>query len=167
MGGQGTRSMRTSASWLHGHRQIVLYSLVMALLVFALKWLQWKYLIADHSLDIYIGLIAALFTALGVWVANQLMDRRVKTVVVEKVVIVKEEIEHTTDAVELQKLGLTTRELEVLPLIAEGFSNAEIAGRLFLSLSTVKTHVSNLLVKLGVKNRTQAAEMAKRLGVKR
>ncbi len=57
---------------------------------------------------------------------------------------------------------LSSRELEVLALIARGLSNREIAEFLFLSEKTVKTHVANILQKLGVKSRTQAALYAMR-----
>ena len=60
---------------------------------------------------------------------------------------------------------LSRRELEVLRLIAEGLSNAEIAQRLYLSLSTVKGHTSNIFGKLSVKNRTQAIARARSLGL--
>jgi DNA-binding NarL/FixJ family response regulator len=135
----------------------------MALLVFALKWMQWKYLITDHSLDIYIGLIAVFFTLLGIWVASQLTKPKVETVVVEKQVYITPPEEFVLNEAELQKLNLTSREYEVLQQLSKGLSNAEIAEQLFLSLSTVKTHVSNLLFKMDVKNRTQAIEKAKRL----
>ena len=136
-------------------KQIFLYSAAMGLLVFVLIWLQWKYLIADNSYEIYIGIIALLFTGLGVWVANQLA----KPVTQPGVVAVDEN--------QLQQLNLTRREYEVLQLITRGHSNAEIADKLFLSLSTVKTHVSNLFVKMDVKSRTQAVEKANRLKIMR
>lgn len=137
------------------------YSAAMAILVFVLKWLQWKYLITDNSSDIYLGLIAVFFTLLGIWVANQLAKPKVQTVIVEK------EVPSTFvhNAGELQKLNLTAREYEVLQLLTQGCSNAEIADRLFLSVSTVKTHVSNLLMKMEVKSRTQALEKARRLRI--
>lgn len=145
-----------------GH--ILLYGAAMAVLVFALKWLQWRYLIADNSLDIYIGLIALFFTLLGVWVANQLTKPKVETIVIEKEVYITPPDAPVNDA-ELRKLNLTSREYEVLTLLTQGRSNAEIAENLFLSLSTIKTHVSNLFVKMDVRSRTQAIEKAKRLKI--
>ncbi|UII34623.1 response regulator transcription factor [Fulvivirga ulvae] len=144
-------------------KYIIIYGVSMALMVFILKWLQWKYLIADNSLDLYTGLIAIFFTILGVWVATQLARSKVRTVVVEKEIYRNRPEDDEIDEAELKKLNLTTREYEVLQLIAQGNTNAEIAERLFLSLSTVKTHVSNLFVKMEVKNRTQAIEKANRL----
>lgn len=144
-------------------RHIFLYGGLMAIMVFALKWLQWKYLITDHSLEIYIGFIAILFTALGVWVATQLTKPKIKTVIVEKEIYLPQSDDFTINEIELEKLNLTNREYEVLQLLTKGSSNAEIADDLCLSLSTVKTHVSNLLLKMEVKNRTQAIEKANRL----
>jgi len=137
----------------------------MAILVFILKWLQWKYLITDNSLEVYIGLLALFFTVLGIWFANQIAKPKVKTVVVEKEVYVFQPEVFTVNEVELGKLNLTNREYEVLKLLAQGRSNTEIAESLFLSVSTIKTHVSNLFVKMDVKSRTQAIEKAKRLKI--
>jgi len=148
-------------TFLKDFRHIILYGLILAVLVFVLKWLQWKFLIVDNAIDIYIGLIAVFFTVLGVWVATQLVKPKVQTVVIEKEVPEKFEINET----ELKKLNLSSREYEVLQLLAKGCSNADIAGNLFLSVSTVKTHVSNLFVKMDVKSRTQAIEKAKRLKI--
>jgi ATP/maltotriose-dependent transcriptional regulator MalT len=137
----------------------------MAIMVFALKWLQWKYLITDNSSDIYLGLIAVFFTALGIWVATQLANTKTATVIIEREVYLPRPDDFTINEAELKKLNLTNREHEVLQVLTQGYSNAEIAGKLFLSLSTVKTHVSNLFVKMEVKNRTQAVEKAKRLKI--
>ncbi len=148
-------------------RYFILYGALMAAMVFALKWLQWKYLITDNSSEIYIGLIALLFTVLGIWVALQFTRTKVKTVVIEKEVFVPQPVSHEINEAELKKLNLTSREHEVLQLLTRGHSNSEIAEKLFLSLSTVKTHASNLFVKMDVKNRTQAIEKANRLKLTR
>jgi len=146
-------------------RHIMLYGLILAVLVFVLKWLQWKFLLVDNAIDIYIGLIAVFFTVLGVWVATQLTKPKIEKVVVEREVFIPQSVEFTINTLELEKLNLTNREYEILQLIAKGHSNADIADQLFLSISTVKTHVSNLYVKMDVKRRGQAIEKAKRLRI--
>ncbi len=142
-------------------KHIVIYGLALAVLVFVLKLLQWKFLIVDNAIDIYVALVALFFTALGIWVARQLIKPKVETVIVEKEVPEKFEINET----ELQRLNLSSREYEVLKLLAKGYSNTEISEQLFLSVSTIKTHVSNLLAKMDVKNRTQATAKAKKLKI--
>ncbi|NIJ54413.1 response regulator transcription factor [Dyadobacter arcticus] len=137
----------------------------MAILVFVLKWLQWKFLIVDNSLEIYIGLIAIFFTVLGVWAAMQLIKPKIQTVVVEKEIFIEPPTEFEINEDELRKLNLSNREHEVLQLLTKGYSNTEISETLFLSLSTVKTHVSSLFVKMDVKSRAQAIEKAKRLKI--
>lgn len=144
---------------------ITLYGLLLAILVFVLKWLQWKFLIVDNSLDIYVGLIAVFFTILGVWIATQLVKTKVQTVIIEKEITVNPTGAFTVNETELKKLNLSSREYEVLQLVAKGYSNSDIAESLFLSLSTIKTHVSNLFTKMDVKSRTQAIEKAKRLKI--
>lgn len=146
-------------------RHFALYGIFLAVLVFALKWLQWKFLIVDHSLDIYIGLIAVFFTILGVWVATQLTKPKVKTVVVEKEIYIDQPAHPAVNGEELKRLNLSQREYEVLQLLTKGYSNAAIAEKLFVSVSTVKTHVSNVFVKMDVKSRAQAIEKANRLKI--
>jgi len=146
-------------------QHIGLYGLMLAVLVLILKWLQWEFLIIDNSLDIYIGLIAVFFTVLGIWVAKQLAKPKIQTVVVEKEIYLHQQDDFAINNAELEKLSLSTRENEVLQLLAKGHSNAEIAGTLFLSLSTIKTHVSNILIKMDVKSRAKAIEKAKRLKI--
>ncbi len=147
------------------NRSVLLYGFLLALLVFILKWLQWKFLIVENAIDIYIGLIAVFFTILGVWVATQLMKPRVEKLILEKEVFVTVPAEGPVDQAELQKLNLSSREYEVLQLLAKGYSNADISKTLFLSLSTVKKHVSSLFVKMDVRSRTQSIEKAKRLKI--
>ena len=146
-------------------RHITLYGLIMAIFVFALKWYQWRFLIVDNATEIYAGLIAVSFTILGIWIATQLAKPKIKTVVVEKEIYIPHPSGSEINETELKKLNLSTREHDVLQLLAKGYSNAQIADTLFLSLSTVKTHASNLFVKMDVKSRTQAIEKAKRLKI--
>jgi two-component system, NarL family, response regulator LiaR len=119
----------------------------------------------DNATDIYSGIIALLFTFLGIWVAKQLSKPKIETIVVEKEVYVSLPDTFILNEEELKKLNLTGREWEVLQLMSKGMSNAEIAGTLFLSLSTIKAHVSNVLLKMDVKSRAQAMEKAKRLKI--
>jgi len=148
-----------------GIRHILIYGLAIATLIFGLKWLQWKFLIVDNAIEIYIGLIAIVFTLLGVWVAYQLIKPKTKTVFVEKEIIIHQPKKFILNQTELNRLNLTDREYQILKLLVKGFSNADIADRLFLSLSTIKTHVSNLYVKMNVKNRFQAITEAKRMEI--
>lgn len=157
--------MSTVRALIHRSKPFVLYGLSLALLIFVLKWLQWKFLIRDHSVEVYMGLIAVFFTAVGIWVATQLTKAKVKTVVVEREIYLPPNDAFTVNERELENLKLTNREYEILLLITQGLSNADIAEQLFLSLSTVKTHVSNLYVKMDVKRRAQAIEKAKRLKI--
>ena len=137
----------------------------MAILIFLLKWLQWKFLILDHSIEIYVGLVALLFTIMGFWIANQMTKTEVIINTVEKQVFVPSTEIFVLNETALLALDLSTREYEVLQLMEKGYSNAEIAEQLFLSLSTIKTHVSNLYQKMDVKSRTQAIGKAKALRI--
>lgn len=146
-------------------RHTILYGLILAVLIFLLKWLQWKFLIEENSIEIYMGLIAVFFTILGTWLATQLIKPKIEKVVVEKEVIIPQAEGSTINEIELKKLNLTKREYQILQLVTNGHSNADIANNLFLSISTVKTHVSNLYLKMNVKRRTQAVAKAKRLRI--
>ncbi len=147
------------------YKTIILYSVSLALLMFLLKWLELRFIIFDHSFEIYIGLIALLFTALGIWLALKLAKPKIETVVVEKEVFITRGDEFERNEELIAQLELSKRELEILHLMAEGCSNQEIAGQLFVSLSTVKTHNQNLFSKLDVKRRTQAIEKARRMSL--
>ncbi|MEY2903358.1 MAG: hypothetical protein RLY89_2464 [Bacteroidota bacterium] len=128
--------------------------------------MEYKFVIIDHALEIYVGAIALIFTILGIWLALKLNKPKLQTVLVEKeIYIQKQEPGFVPDDAMLLKMGISKREWEVLSLMSQGFSNQEIANQLFLSLNTVKTHGSNLFFKLEVKRRTQAIEKGKRLGL--
>lgn len=149
----------------------IIYGISLALLLFLLKWLELRYIIFNHSFEIYAGCIAVIFTALGIWLALKLSKPKVKTIVVEKEVIIEKEVyikgseNFVLNTSLVSQLELSKRELEILSLLAEGHSNQEIAAKLFVSLSTVKTHNQHLFEKLDVKRRTQAVEKAKRLNL--
>ena len=147
------------------HKATILYSLSLALLLFLLKWLELRFVIFDHSFEIYAGLIAIIFTALGIWLALKLSKPKVQTIVVEKEVYITKNENFSINTSLISQLELSKRELEVLSLMAQGLSNQEIAEKIFVSLSTVKTHNQNLFIKLDVKRRTQAIEKAKRLNL--
>ncbi len=147
------------------HRSILLYGTSLAMLLFLLRWLELRYIIFDHALDIYMGASAVIFTALGIWLALKLTKPKIERVVVEKKIYIEKTREFVFNEAQFTLLGISKRELEVLQLMAEGFSNAEIAARLFVSLNTIKTHASNLFMKLNASRRTQAIEKAKALSL--
>lgn len=146
-------------------RYILQYGIALALLIFLLQWMQWKYLILDHSVEIYMCLVAVFFTSLGIWIASHLTQIKTEKVIVEKIVYTSHTAKKEVDQQALKALKLSKREYEILLLIIQGYSNADIASNLFLTISTVKTHVSNLYSKLDVKRRTQAIEKARRLNI--
>jgi NarL family two-component system response regulator LiaR len=122
--------------------------------VFILKFTEYQWLVKDLALEFYIGAIALMFTVLGVWVGLKLT--RSKTIIISNP-------DFKFDEAKLEMLGITKREFEVLEQMAKGLSNQEIADTLFVSPNTVKTHSSNLFLKLDVKRRTQAISRAKEL----
>ena len=148
------------------NKLVILYGVALAGILLLLKWLEFRFVIMDHSFGVYIGAIALTFTGLGIWLALKLTKPKTKTIIVEKeVFITKPEAGFIPDEERLLKSGISKREWEVLSLMSEGLSNQEIAERLFVSLNTIKTHSSNLFEKLEVKRRTQAIEKGKRLGL--
>jgi len=146
------------------YRTIWIYGCSLAILLFVLKWLELRLLIYDHAFDIYIGAIALLFTALGIWLALKLSKPKINTVVVEKTVY-KEPGEFSLNQAALEKSGLSWREMEVLQLLASGNSNKAISEQLYVSPNTVKTHCSKIFEKLEVHSRMQAIEKAKKIGL--
>ena len=157
--------MTDNKSFRERHRATILYSISLAFLLFLLKWLELRFIIFDHSFEIYIGFIAIIFTALGIWLALKLSKPKIETVVIEKEVYVTRNETVALNTSLISQLELSKRELEILGLLALGHSNEEIAAKLFVSLSTVKSHNQNLFVKLDVKRRTQAVEKARRLNL--
>jgi len=147
------------------NKQIIIYGIALAVLLFLLKWLETRYILLDQQLDIYLGIVAVLFTALGIWLALKIRKPKVETIIIEKKVVLTSGPDFILNEDELRRLNLSKRELEVLQLMADGLSNQEIAERLFVSLNTIKTHSAQIFEKMEVKRRTQAVDMAKRLSI--
>jgi two-component system, NarL family, response regulator LiaR len=155
-------------------KHTLLYGAMLAALSVLVQWLQVRYLIINNATEIYIGAIALVFTALGVWLALKLVkpQHRVETVMVEKELYIEVPVtvavtngSFVMNEKVLSKLGISGRELEVLQLMAKGMSNQEIAEALFVSLNTVKTHSCNLFSKLEVNRRIKAVEKARKFGL--
>jgi len=142
---------------------ILIYGLCGGILIAALRLIEFRFLVVEHSVEIYSGLIAALFAGVGIWLGLKLT--RKKEVLVEKEVTIPGTVPFAVDEQRLKDLGITRRELEILELIAQGMSNREIADKLFVSENTVKTHASRVFSKLNVRRRTQAVLVAKQRGL--
>ena len=140
-------------------KQVFLYGLLGGILIVGLKLIEYRWLVVEHSVEIYGGLIAAIFTGVGIWLGLRLTRQKERVVVRE--VAVPAPAEFVRDQLQLESLEITPRELEILALIAEGLSNKEIAERAYVSENTVKTHSSRLFNKLGARRRTQAVQLAK------
>ena len=141
----------------------LIYGLCGGLLIVVLKLVEYRFLVVEHSVEIYGGLIALVFACLGIWLGLKLT--RKKEVVVVREVAVSAALPFALNEERLRELAITKRELEILELIANGMSNREIADKLFVSENTVKTHSSRLFDKLSAKRRTQAVQIGKELGL--
>jgi NarL family two-component system response regulator LiaR len=170
------QSQVTSSATLHSRpvkKQILIYGLIYGLcgglLIVALKLIEYRFLVVEHSLEIYGGLTALVFASLGIWLGLKLT--RKEQVIVERELIVEREVrvpDGTPFAINektLRELAITRRELEILELMAQGLSNREIGEKLFVSENTVKTHSSRLFDKLSARRRTQAVQIGKKLGL--
>lgn len=162
---------RTPApSFFKRHRHVILYGIALAVLLLILKWLEWRFIIFDHAFEIYSGAIAILFTVLGIWLALKLAKPHPPRTTPSVYNIPDPDTPLPTgsplnSSPDAAGLGLSSRELEVLQLMAEGLSNQEIAARLYVSINTIKTHSSNIFEKMDVRRRTQAIDKAKKLNI--
>ena len=141
----------------------LLYGLCGGLLILALRVIEYRFLVIQHSFEIYGGLIAVLFAGVGIWLGLKLT--RKEEVIVVREVPVSAIQPFTVNDENVRNLGITKRELEILDLIARGMSNREIANQLFVSENTIKTHSSRLFDKLSAKRRTQAVQIGKEMGL--
>jgi DNA-binding CsgD family transcriptional regulator len=141
----------------------LLYGILGGVLIAALKIVEYRFLVLEHSVEIYGGIVALLFSGLGIWLGLKLTRTRNTVVVREVPVPVTGLFER--NATRLEHLGITPRELEILEAMAAGLSNKEMAERLFVSENTVKTHTARLFDKLSARRRTQAVQRAKEAGL--
>jgi len=147
-------------------RHVLIYGIIGGILVALLQWTQYRFLVIEHSAEIYGALIAAIFAVLGIWLGLRLKSAREKIVVQEIAVPVASSPEpFVANSRKREDLNITRRELEILELVAQGLSNREIAAKLFVSENTVKTHCSRAFDKLGAKRRTQAVQLSKEFGL--
>lgn len=153
-------------------RHVLIYGVVGGILIVALQWSEYRFVVIEHSIEIYGALVAAIFATLGIWLGLKLTRPRERIVVKEVPVEVLVPGPATVAAVPFvrderrrEELTITPREIEILELIAQGLSNREIAEQLFVSENTVKTHSSRVFDKLGAKRRTQAVQFGKEFGL--
>ena len=148
-------------------RNIVIYGGVGGLLIAALRLAEYRLLIVEHSIELYGGLVAALFAGLGIWLGLTLTKKKTEVVVHEVPVPVPVESRppFVRNEARVRELALTPRELEMLAFIASGLSNREIAEKAFVSENTVKTHSSRLFDKLGARRRTEAVQIGRAEGL--
>ncbi len=156
-------------------RHVLIFGVVGGLLIAALQYTEYRFIIIEHSVELYGALVAILFAAFGIWLGLRITRSREtvretirETVVVREVLVPAEAPAvgpFAPNTARQQTLGITARELEILALIARGLSNREIATQLFVSENTVKTHCARAFDKLGAARRTQAVQRGKELGL--
>ena len=157
-------------------RHVLIFGLVGGLLIATLQYTEYRFVIIEHSVELYSALVAILFATFGIWLGLRITRSREtirETVVVKEVLVpaeapapfVPNSDPFAPNTARQQTLGITARELEILALIARGFSNREIATQLFVSENTVKTHCARAFDKLGAARRTQAVQRGKELGL--
>lgn len=137
-------------------KTVLVYGLAIAFILLFIQFSKYQLFTKYISFEVFVGLLALMFTVIGVWFGLKLTKPKVVLTTPSS----------NGDAVignQLINYGLSKRETEILEQINLGKSNQEIADELFISVSTVKSHVSNLFSKLDVKNRVQAIQKAKEI----
>ena len=129
-------------------KTILVFSLLILAIILLFQFSKYALTSSNLQIEIVVAMIAIVFFFVGIYIHKKSLHTPILS---------STEINHK----KIEALKISKREYEVLVKIAEGLSNKEIADILFLSESTIKTHVSNLLVKLDAKRRTQAVQIAK------
>jgi NarL family two-component system response regulator LiaR len=145
-------------------RHVLIFGLVGGLLIVTLQYTEYRFVVIEHSVELYSALVALLFAAFGIWLGLRITRRR-EAIVVREILVPANTRPFAPNLAQQQNLGITARELEILTHVARGLSNREIATQLFVSENTVKTHCSRAFDKLGAARRTQAVRRGKELGL--
>jgi NarL family two-component system response regulator LiaR len=166
-------------------RHVLIFGLGGGLLIAILQYTEYRFVVIEHSVELYGALVAILFATFGIWLGLRITRSRetgsretIRETVVVKEVLVPAEApapfppnaapfapNSACQQAQQRTLGITARELEILTLVARGLSNREIATELFVSENTVKTHCARAFDKLGAVRRTQAVQRGKELGL--
>jgi NarL family two-component system response regulator LiaR len=157
-----TKTVRAIDAYKDMKRHVLIFGLVGGFLIAVLQYTEYRFVVIEHSVELYGALVAILFAVFGIWLGIRITRRRETIVVVKEVLASSPFVPNTAQQL---SLGITDRELEILTFIARGLSNREIATQLFVSENTVKTHCSRAFNKLGAARRTQAVRRGKELGL--
>ena len=142
---------------------IIGFGLLILCLLILFKIGEVNFTKGNVKLEVIVAIVAFIFFFVGLYFNNQSQKR--SSTGTNEISSNSYRNSPQIDYDQIKKIGLTQREHDVLVKMADGLSNLEIAEQLFLSESTVKTHVSNILFKLDAKRRTQAVQAAKKLKI--
>ena len=141
-------------------KTVLLYGMVGGVLIAALKLIEYRFLVLEHSLEIYGGIVALIFASVGIWLGLKLSRKEVVVREVQVPVVGP----FARNEAKVEELGITPREMEILEAMAAGFSNKEIGAALGLSVKTVETYKSRAAEKLGLRSRVDIVRHAVRQG---
>lgn len=146
-------------------RTILIFSSLAIALLLLFQLSKYSLWYQPVHIELYLVLIGGLFISLGIGLSRFFNVETIRQN--HRIEPPQQSTEATTEInqVQLTATGLSKREYEILLLIADGLSNNEIANQLFISESTVKTHVSKILSKLDAKRRTQAVQISRALNI--
>ncbi|GAB4159419.1 MAG: hypothetical protein Tsb0033_13950 [Winogradskyella sp.] len=133
-------------------KTILVFGLLILAILLLFQFSKYTLTTGDVRTEIVVSIIALTFFLIGIYINKKSLHKKASNL-------------PEIDESKIKELELTTREYEVLQYVSKGLSNKEIGEKLFLSESTIKTHVSNLLIKLNAKRRTQAIQIAKSLKI--
>lgn len=133
-------------------KTIIIFALLILALLLLFQISKYTLVSGDLKIEIVISTVAIVFFIVGIYLNKRSLHKNIAT-------------DSEIDLKKIDTLDLSKREYEVLKEVSLGLSNKEIGDKLFLSESTIKTHVSNILLKLNAKRRTQALKIAKEMHI--